>query len=95
MAASRSTHASLVQVGQSIPLVVLDVESFHTTNKVTIILTTDRKDVSISVCSHGKMVSGNVHRSLLIHREDTLSVKDTTARPRGAIDLEEPLSDLD
>ena len=95
MAASSSAHASLVQVGQSIPLVVLDVESLSTPDKVIIPFTTDRIDVFVTVSSYGKMVSGNVHRSLLIHREDTLSVEDTTAGPRGAIDLEEPVSYLD
>ena len=45
--------------------------------------------------SNGKVVSGFIHRGLLIRLKGTSIVEDCTAGLRLTIDLEEPVSDLD
>ena len=95
MAASSSAHSSLSKIRQDFPLVVRNIESLAAPDKVVILLTADCKNVSFIVGSNGKVVSGFVHRGLLIRLKGASIVEDCTAGLRFTIDLEEPVSDLD
>ena len=95
MAASSSAHSSLSKIRQDFPLVVRNIESLAAPDKVVILLTADCKNVSFIVSSNGKVVSGFIHRGLLIRLKGTSIVEDCTAGLRLTIDLEEPVSDLD